>query len=157
LTVEDSLVLSMKDLRKRLCSGTAGAFTWTWEQSGRQNSIGYLVLGSDETLTVTLHYRLGGAEDVRIPVRLEMTPTQFGGRRFWFVCPLIVGGVPCSRRAAKLYLPPGGRYFGCRTCHDLTYRSCQEAHKAERLCARLRFGPERIWERLRRMKRDAVR
>ena len=27
----------------------------------------------------------------------------------------------------KLYLPPGGRYFGCRHCHDLTYRSRQES------------------------------
>jgi hypothetical protein len=26
----------------------------------------------------------------------------------------------------KLYLPPGARYFGCRRCHELTYRSCQE-------------------------------
>lgn len=24
----------------------------------------------------------------------------------------------------KLCLPPGGRYLGCRTCHDLTYESC---------------------------------
>jgi hypothetical protein len=99
-----------------------------------------------------LHYRWRDAEDVRIPVRLEMTPTQFGGRRFWFVCPLIMRGVPCTRRAAKLYLPPGGRYFACRRCHNLTYRSSQEAHQMERLFARLRLGPERIRDRLCRMK-----
>jgi hypothetical protein len=29
----------------------------------------------------------------------------------------------------KLYLPPGGRYYGCRHCYDLTYTSCQESHK----------------------------
>jgi hypothetical protein len=29
----------------------------------------------------------------------------------------------------KLYLPPYSRYFGCRLCHDLTYRSAQEHDK----------------------------
>ena len=29
-------------------------------------------------------------------------------------------------RVAKLYLPPGGLYFGCRQCYRLTYRSAQE-------------------------------
>jgi hypothetical protein len=29
----------------------------------------------------------------------------------------------------SLYLPPGGRYFGCRLCHRLTYRSVQEHDK----------------------------
>src|SRR5436309_2544304 len=34
--------------------------------------------------------------------------------------------------ADELYLPPQGRYFGCRRCHDLTYTSCQESHKCDR-------------------------
>jgi hypothetical protein len=28
---------------------------------------------------------------------------------------------------AKLYLPPGDSYFGCRHCHALAYTSCQES------------------------------
>jgi len=141
LTAEESLVVSVRDLRKRLHAGTAGTFTWTWA-SGSKSSIGYFVTGSDEAPIVMLHYRELDSEDVRIPVRLETTPTQFGGRRWWFICPLIVRGIACNRRAGKLYLPPGARYFGCRKCHDLTYRSCQEAHQAERLFGRLGFGPE---------------
>jgi hypothetical protein len=50
---------------------------------------------------------------------------------------LVVGGVPCGRRAGKLYLPPGGRYFGCRLCHGLTYTSCQESHKYDAAFRRL--------------------
>src|SRR5262249_30580411 len=73
------------------------------------------------------------SEDVRIPVRLQATPTQFGGRRWWFTCPLRAKGVACYRRAGKLYLPPEGKFYGCRKCHGLTYRSCQEAHLGERL------------------------
>lgn len=42
-------------------------------------------------------------------------------------------GVRCGRRVRKLYLPPGGRYFGCRHCYRLTYTSCQESHQYDRL------------------------
>jgi hypothetical protein len=100
----------------------------------------YFVTWGDVPI-ITLHYRWQGEEDVRIPVRLQWTATHFNGHRWWFICPLIVGGVPCNRRVGKLYLPPGARYFGCRQCHDLAYRSCQEAHRTERL-----FGSmERRW------------
>src|SRR5262249_40379452 len=88
-------------------------------------------------------------ESISIPVRLATTATQCGGRRWWFVCPLTVRGIACNRRAGKLYLPPGAKYFGCRKCHDLTYRSCQEAHQTERLFGRLGFDAEvaKLWER----------
>jgi hypothetical protein len=76
-------------------------------------------------------------------VRLQTTPTQFGGERWWFTCPLFVNGMPCNRRAGKPFLPPGARYFGCRKCHGLTYRSSQEAHQTERLFAAIE-GMERL-------------
>jgi hypothetical protein len=152
-TVEESLVAAMKDLRKSLFAGAAGSLTWTWA-SGSKSSIGYYVAGNADWPTVHLHYRWADKEDVNIPVRLEATPTQFGGRRWWFTCPLIVRGIACNRRAGKLYLPPGAKYFGCRTCHDLTYRSCQEAHQAERVFGRLGFDAEvaKMWERMHRNK-----
>ena len=46
-----------------------------------------------------------------------------GGLRYWFSCPLQRDGGMCGRRVAKLYLPPGGTYFGCRDCYRLAYRS----------------------------------
>jgi hypothetical protein len=152
-TVEDSLVVAMKHLRNRLFVGEAGTLTWTWA-SGRKSSIGYYVTGSADWPSVHLHYRRRDEEDVNILVRLEATPTQFGGRRWWFICPLIVRGIACNRRAGKLYLPPGAKYFGCRKCHNLTYRSCQEAHQSERLLGRLGFDAEvaKMWERMHRRK-----
>ena len=87
--------------------------------------------------TLTLQYRWNDSEDVLIPVRLQTTATQFGGQRWSLACRLIVDGVACNRRVGKLYLPPGARYFGCRTCHRLTYRSCHQAHQAERLAGML--------------------
>ena len=70
-------------------------------------------------------------------VRLVTTRPTYGGRRWWFLCPLARndGGPP--RRVAKLYLPPGGTYFGSRQAYGLTYTSCQESGKFEGLYRRL--------------------
>ncbi|GAB6167484.1 hypothetical protein JCM19992_34840 [Thermostilla marina] len=133
LTVEESLALAIRDFRGRIYPHSSGTITWTWS-GGNKSSIGYVVTWGD-TPTITLQYRWRDSENVRIPIHLQTTPAQFGGKRWWFTCPLIVGGLACNRRCAKLYLPPGAKYFGCRKCHDLTYRSCQEAHREERLFA----------------------
>ena len=129
-TVEESLAVAMSDFYGQIYPHSSGVFTWTWAQHNK-SSIGYSVTWGDVP-TVTLHYIWRDSEDVRIPVRLQATLMQFGGKRWWFTCPLMVGGVACNRRAGKLYLPTGAKYFGCRMCHDLTYRSCQEAHQEER-------------------------
>jgi hypothetical protein len=57
----------------------------------------------------------------------------------WHVQP--AGGV--------LYLPRGEKYFGCRKCHDLTYQSCQEAHRTDPLFGR--GSPEAWTKKLRAM------
>jgi hypothetical protein len=142
-TVEESLSLAVRDFRGRLNHGAAGTFTWTWA-SGSKSSVGYWVARAGDSPTITLDYCWRDTEDVRLPVRLETTPTQFGGKRWWFACPLVLNGMACNRRAGKLYLPPGARYFGCRTCHDLTYESSQEAHQVERLFGPLGLGPEAV-------------
>ena len=64
-------------------------------------------------------------------VGLTTTPLPWGGDRWWFVCPLTVNGRKCLRRCEKLYLPPGGRYFGCRLSYDLPNTSSTEAHKVD--------------------------
>lgn len=86
------------------------------------------------------HYEIDG-ELVRLAIGIQTTSPYFGGKRLWLSCPLAVGGLVCNRRVVKLYLPPGGRYFGCRRCHQLTYRSCQESDK--RLTA-LRRNPRAL-------------
>jgi hypothetical protein len=135
-TVEESLTIAIRDFHGRLCPGAAGRITWTWA-GGNQSSIGYFVTWNGGEPTVTLHYRWQDREEVRIPIRLQTTPVRFGGQRWWFTCPLILDGIACNGRAGQLYLPSGAWYFGCRKCHGLTYRSCQEAHQTERLFGRL--------------------
>lgn len=135
-TVEESLGVAMRDFRGRIFQGAAGTLHWTNSHSGNKSSVGYFVTWGDVPI-ITIHYRWRDSEDVRIPVRLQTTPTQFGGERWWFTCPLIVNGETCNRRVGKLFLPPGAKYFGCRNCHKLTYRSCQEAHRSDRIFGRL--------------------
>lgn len=59
------------------------------------------------------------------PIRLTWTRPHYGGRRWWFQCPLVIDGRACGRRCAKLHLLAGGHFFGCRICQRLTYRSRQ--------------------------------
>ena len=141
-TVEESLSLAMRDFRGRIHPYSKGSLCW--ERGGRNTaSIGYSVTW-DDTPTIRLRYSCHGADDVQIPVHLQSTPTQFGGQRWWFTCPLLVDDQACNRRVGKLHLPPGAKYFGCRKCHDLTYRICQEAHQEERLFASI--GRMEAWQ-----------
>jgi hypothetical protein len=55
--------------------------------------------------------------------RITRTACNYGGWRYWFLCPT------CKRRCGLLYRRGYSEYFACRKCHDLTYRSVQDARK----------------------------
>ncbi|HEX9743954.1 MAG TPA: hypothetical protein VGB30_00870 [bacterium] len=87
-----------------------------------------LSIPSVENASVTFRYvppSLNEKSEIELMVPLITTPAYFGNVRWWFACPLIKNGEKCGRRIEKLYLQPGEEYFGCRHCHDLTYRSSQ--------------------------------
>lgn len=69
------------------------------------------------------------ARGVSSVVKLDKTSPFFGGVRWWFVCP------SCKQRVAKLYFPFGYDRFLCRHCHGLTYQSCQDSHRFDKLFA----------------------
>jgi hypothetical protein len=54
-------------------------------------------------------------------VSLRSTVPYYGGRRWWFICPVK------KIRVSKLYLPPGATRFASRKAYDLTYRSCRQS------------------------------
>jgi hypothetical protein len=115
----------------------SGSLRWTSFHSGEvRGSIGYTIEARpDGTGTMHLRYQhtpFGGEpESLNYPVRLVTTRPHLGGLRWWFLCPLVVNDRPCRRRVAILY--GNGKYFGCRTCMGLVYRSSQEAHQDERI------------------------
>lgn len=56
---------------------------------------------------------------------LHAVPCRFGGVRWWWACP------DCGGRRAYLYLQAGR--WSCRECLGLTYQSCQDSRRNERL------------------------
>jgi len=54
-------------------------------------------------------------------VSLESTPCNYGGRRYWFICPLSSNGRYCGRRVGVIYAV--GKWFGCRHCAYIAYSS----------------------------------
>ena len=139
-TVEDCLSLdALRWTRKGILqAGTRQTGRWIWQyRGGRECCIGYEVEAGVAGLGyVRLSYttdRGGGKESSTYVIRLTATRPRFGGLRWWFVCPLVVHGWPCELRVGKLCLPPGCRYFGCRTCYALTYTSSQQSHKYDRM------------------------
>ena len=56
-------------------------------------------------------------------IEIATSRPRFGGRRYWFRCPVIRDGTPCGKRVGRLYLPPGQQVFACRICYNLTYQS----------------------------------
>jgi hypothetical protein len=136
MVVEDCLQLDANCwMRAGLGVRVRMAGTWRWTYpGGRRFTVHYELNTFDpEEPFAQLSYgwvgRLGEPEWADYRVDLTATYPHLGGVRWWFVCPLFVGGVACRRRVGKLYLPPRARYFGCRHCHRLTYTSCQEHDK----------------------------
>ena len=132
--------------------------SWVWKDAitgEKTSSIGYEAKTWAASGWVRLWYEFKSGrnegEDVDYKVSLVTTRPHFGGLRWWFICPLVVDDTPCRRRVGKLYLPPGGVYYGCRHCYDLTYESCQESHRWDSIGKKLGLTDEE-WNAIRRLR-----
>ncbi len=88
-----------------------------------------------------LHSASQQKKDLDYSIKLVWTPCNYGGRRWWFICPLITNGRTCNRRVTGLYFG-NSPYLGCRHCHDLTYASCRESHTFDRLFWSMGMTPQ---------------
>ncbi len=129
---EDCRTISIYDFRKwnSLSYYSSGMVTWTSSMSGDKNHVGYIIEIRDDgqesylKLTYTITDRWSDEKhhiDQKYPI--VSIPCHYGGRRYFFQCPLSRNGIYCGRKVAKLYLGAGIKYFGCRHCYDLTYGS----------------------------------
>ncbi len=135
-SVEDCNVLNVDKLARDriLYPGlhTFGTLTWTDSLTREEvSSCGYEVntLGLYASWFRIIYTLTQTGEKSDCTILLTTTRPHFGGFRWWFMCPRVIEGVHCNRRVGRLYLPPGGKYYGCRVCYDLTYTSCQDSHK----------------------------
>lgn len=149
--MEGSLVLTVSSLvrKKAFVTGSWTRGSWGWTYDGDEEphaTIGYEAdLTDQRNAWLRLHYQTND-EPVDYRIRLETTKPNYGGLRWWFICPLVRRDGGPQRRVAKLYLPSGGKYFGSREDYGLTYTSCQESGKNRGLW---RSSPPK-WERTRR-------
>jgi hypothetical protein len=135
-TVESCLSLSTRFLVRNgyLVAGAYAAGSVRWHPGGASVSFEADARDADRpVLTLAYRVRTDPGPALRYAVRLATTRPPFGGVRWWFVCP----AVGCGRRAARLHLPPGERYFACLRCHRLTYTSTQESGRYDGLFRRL--------------------
>ena len=111
-TVESCLTIGPP---RGLLRDTEGA--WNWRRYGWV--VHYRVFACSSSLHLSFdHGRL-----VKQDIQLERTEPNYGGMRWWFLCPM------CSRRVSRLHLPSHAYYFSCRQCYDLSYESAQSSHK----------------------------
>ena len=113
--------------------------SWEWSRNGQPS--GNISARAEEG-AIVLHYTFQKEEKIADRIRLTWTPCRFGGRRVWFLCP------GCHRRVAVLW---GWKYFRCRHCHGLAYKSQSEG-KLDRLLRRKfklkdRLGGESWWRK----------
>jgi hypothetical protein len=99
----------------------------TWSIGGEPaGSISYTADMRDlERAELRLSYTRGDRderEEVKQTVRLVYTEPNYGGCRWWMVCPYR------HKRAGKLYMPCGGDRFAGRVAWRLGYRSQRVAH-----------------------------
>lgn len=118
-------------------SNKSGVITWTHKMSGNKNSIGIRMRrdnwnNPNEKTFINLHYThtnrySGEKSDMDFDIEMTTTACRYGGKRYWFICPLSKNGVYCGRRVGVLYSI--GKWFGCRYCGDIAYQAQFEGGK----------------------------
>ena len=103
----------------------SGSIKWTYGMSGNESSIEFFVFlhgqANDCIKLKYTHTDRGGGEksEMLFEVPFASTPCNYGGKRYWFICPLTKNGKYCGRRVGVLFSI--GKWFGCRHCGEIAY------------------------------------
>jgi hypothetical protein len=128
LTVEECCALDVVFVMRECATGPgaihSGTLHWSSSRTGTvTNRVGYVI--DMNNAHVRLHYTFRSEERSQ-RIELVSTVPNYGGLRWWFLCPAWVQGRACLRRVRKLYLVPGAGMFACRCCCRLSYTSQRE-------------------------------
>jgi hypothetical protein len=126
---DDIKSISINFLKKNdyFCGQRSGTITWTrsgmWGES--KSSVNVTVsIGDEDYLKISYTQTDNHTEEEKsfdYKISLTTTPCNYGGKRYWFICPWYKDGVYCGNRVGTIY--KNGDYFACRHCYDLTYSS----------------------------------
>lgn len=108
------------------CEGRDYGGSLNWTSGGSPSgSIGYCAyLAEPGRERLELNYTRGNGDDaehVNQTIRLTFTEPNYGGKRWFMICPYR------NIRVGKLYLPPGGDRFASRQAWRLGYQSQRDA------------------------------
>lgn len=118
----------------KLGGSTKGSIEWADKWSSKKSSIGFYIFISEDKMHFQLVYCLidkyGTREELDYKISFTATRCNYGGRRYWFLCPLVFNEKWCGRRVGVLYM--GDKYFGCRHCRNISYsRNENRRHKLQ--------------------------
>jgi hypothetical protein len=119
-TVESKCAVSIHYLKKQGCLREGYNGTVSWSRNGEPcGSIGYRVKANG----IQFSYRNRTSdhaewENVELFIQFDYTACNYGNQRTWLLCP------HCHKRVAVVYSE--GKYFLCRKCSQLNYRSQHE-------------------------------
>jgi hypothetical protein len=121
-TVEGHMTLEVRYLQKQGILGPGLLHYLSWTRGGEPTG-SITINTAQDMITLIYSCRMYGRnpEQVKQNIYLTWTSAYYGGRRPWFL------SGNCGQRVAILY--GAGKYFACRKCYDLTYRSCKESDK----------------------------
>jgi hypothetical protein len=125
-TVEGCRSIDVNRVHREGCLRPGWRGGWQWTRDGEK--VAWINLRAEtDRLHLDYRVRIGGGEweDIAEAIGIVRTTCRFGGTRPYFICPGVVNGVVCGRRAAKLH--GLGRYFLCRQCYRLAYASQSES------------------------------
>lgn len=133
---DDTKKISTSFLNKHkfLVGRRSGNMTWTttsmWSEHKSEVGIEVSIMNDDNYLRIRYNQTDRDTNekkefDYKIP--LTTTHCQYGGKRYWFICPWYKNGVYCGKRVGTLY--KDGDYFACRHCYNLTYASRNTSRK----------------------------
>jgi hypothetical protein len=109
----------------------SGVIKWTYGISGNESRIEFTIMidkqnNWSENNYIQLRYThtsqiTNKKEDMNYKIEITTTPCNYGGKRYWFICPLTKNGKYCGRRIGVLYSID--KWFGCRHCGRIAYAS----------------------------------
>jgi hypothetical protein len=118
-------------------SWKSGTITWTYGYNENKSSISIAMRRDNwntpnERTFLNLNYthtdHWGGEKSsMNFDIEMDATPCRYGGKRYWFICPLTKNGQYCGRRVGVIYSI--GKWFGCRHCGNIAYQSQFEGGK----------------------------
>ena len=110
-----------------------GGIKWTYGMSGNESSVSFTITtNGSEGDNIKLQYthtnrETDETENMDYRVELATTPCNYGGKRYWFICPLTKNEKYCGRRVGVLFRI--GKWYGCRHCGNIAYAKQFEGGK----------------------------